>query len=125
MATRNAAVVAKIDSRLSALRAAAAEFGIVSFNPSPVWAVSREIGEFSIEADEFCELVQRGGGSWIVLHDGDDSFSATVDANSMPDGVAIEAVVDWKVAVVVASRDVAEYKIVKGTARFRAYPILD
>lgn len=115
-----------VDSRIAMLRQAVVEFAIVAFNPTPIWQAVRDLFDVDLVADTaFVSLVERNGGAWITVVDGDDSYSAVVDRSSIPEGLELSAINEWHLAVVEATRDAKDYKIEKGVKRLRAYPILE
>jgi hypothetical protein len=120
----------KVDTRISMLRSIVAEFGIKAFNPSPFWNVVRDMFNVALDADEsFVSVVERNGGAWVVIADGDDSFSATIETSTVPEGLALTDINEWQLTVVEATREYADDKgkvvVAAGENRLRAYPILE
>jgi hypothetical protein len=123
------ATAPKVDSRLTILRKVVAEYAIKSFNPSPFWKVVADMFNVQLDADEsFVSIVERNGGAWVVIADGDDSYSATIDMSTVPEGVALTDINEWQLAVVEATREYADNgKVVvsAGESRLRAYPVFE
>lgn len=120
-------VATEVVSRLSILQGVIAEFGIKGFNPTPIWKAIRDLFNVNLADDAaFVSLVQRNGGSWIVVKAEDGTaYSFVVDASSMPKDVDPSAVADWHLCVVEATRTVEDYKITALEKRLRAYPVFE
>jgi hypothetical protein len=121
----------KVDSRLAILRSIVAEYAIKAFNPTPFWKVVADMFNVLLDADSsFVSIVERNGGAWVVIADGDNSYSATIDMSTVPEGVALTDINEWQLAVVEATREYADDQtgkvlVAAGETRLRAYPVFE